>query len=212
MHQLSRGLSLSPLGMLRTGLSDAHLRITICTGQSDRTLSCRILPAVQVPPRVAQLSVGYFTPPLEGLPPRPSLLDLRRTLPMPSTTGPLQLHANVWSLCFFLSLGRLCCHIPPPPAPRHPRQLKQGKQREGEGEGEGERERVMGTQQVMLSLLGALSAELTGSLLEVLKLNGSRRLFVRPPWCLPAVGGLGCPTTCPDMSLPPPHAWLSLGS
>lgn len=77
-----KGLVPLTLGHAPTGLSDAHSRIIICTGQSDCTLSCRILPALQMPPRAVELLVVYscFTPHLKGSPPRPSLLGLRRTL------------------------------------------------------------------------------------------------------------------------------------
>lgn len=114
LHQLSRGLSPSPLGVPRTGLSEAHSSSVICTGQSDLTLRNRILSAARAPPRAAQLSVVYrrFTPHLESPPPRPSLLGLRRTLPTPSATAPMQFCVHVWSLYFCPCAG--CVATLPP--------------------------------------------------------------------------------------------------
>lgn len=64
-----------------------------------------------------------------------------------------------------------------------------------------------GLNELFVPLLGALSAELAGSLLQVLKLNGRWRLFVRTSWCLP---GMCVEQVALDISLLPPPAWLSL--
>lgn len=55
------------------------------------------------------------------------------------------------------------------------------------GEIETQNIELWGLNELLAPLLAALSAELAGSLLEVLKLNGKWRLFVRLPWCLPGV-------------------------